>query len=74
MARAVIAVKGMRKSYGSFEAVKGIDLSVPAGQVFALLGPNPGASFPWGDVGMPAAWWVAGLLAALRWFRWEAPV
>jgi ABC-2 type transport system ATP-binding protein len=36
----VIDVKGLRKSYGDFEAVKGIDLHVDRGEVFALLGPN----------------------------------
>jgi ABC-2 type transport system ATP-binding protein len=35
-----IEIKGLRKSYGDVEAVRGIDLSVPTGQVFALLGPN----------------------------------
>ena len=35
-----IDVKGLRKSYGGFEAVKGVDLSVAAGEVFSLLGPN----------------------------------
>ena len=35
-----IDVHGLRKSYGSLEAVKGIDLEVRAGEVFALLGPN----------------------------------
>lgn len=30
----------MRKSYGDFEAVRGIDLEVQAGEVFAFLGPN----------------------------------
>ena len=35
-----VDVRDLRKSYGSFEAVKGIDLSVSAGEVFALLGPN----------------------------------
>jgi ABC-2 type transport system ATP-binding protein len=35
-----IEIRGLRKSYGDVEAVRGIDLSVPAGQVFALLGPN----------------------------------
>jgi ABC-2 type transport system ATP-binding protein len=30
----------LRKSYGEFEAVKGIDLEVKAGEVFAFLGPN----------------------------------
>lgn len=36
----VISVKGLRKSYGDFEAVKGIDLSVDQGEIFAFLGPN----------------------------------
>jgi ABC-2 type transport system ATP-binding protein len=36
----VIEVQGLRKSYGDFEAVRGIDLHVDAGEVFALLGPN----------------------------------
>ena len=35
-----VEVRGLRKAYGSFEAVRGIDLSVEAGEVFALLGPN----------------------------------
>jgi ABC-2 type transport system ATP-binding protein len=37
---AVIDVRGLRKSYGGLEAVRGIDLSVAEGEVFALLGPN----------------------------------
>jgi ABC-2 type transport system ATP-binding protein len=36
----VISVKGLRKSYDGLEAVRGIDLEVGAGQVFAFLGPN----------------------------------
>src|SRR4051812_24833754 len=36
----VISVRGLRKSYGSNEAVKGIDFEVRAGEVFGLLGPN----------------------------------
>ena len=35
-----IEVQGLRKSYGDFEAVKGIDLKVKSGEIFALLGPN----------------------------------
>jgi ABC-2 type transport system ATP-binding protein len=35
-----ISVRGLRKSYGSLEAVKGIDLEIARGEVFALLGPN----------------------------------
>ena len=36
----VIRVRGLRKSYGTLEAVRGIDLEVRAGEVFGLLGPN----------------------------------
>jgi ABC-2 type transport system ATP-binding protein len=35
-----IEVRGLRKSYGALEAVRGIDLRVERGEVFALLGPN----------------------------------
>jgi len=35
-----IFVRGLRKSYGNFEAVKGIDFEVRPGEVFGLLGPN----------------------------------
>jgi ABC-2 type transport system ATP-binding protein len=35
-----IVVKGLKKSYGDVEAVRGIDLEVAKGEVFALLGPN----------------------------------
>jgi ABC-2 type transport system ATP-binding protein len=40
MAEPVISVEGLRKSYDSFEAVRGIDLEVGAGEIFAFLGPN----------------------------------
>jgi ABC-2 type transport system ATP-binding protein len=33
-------VQGLRKTYGDFEAVKGIDFEVRSGEVFGLLGPN----------------------------------
>ena len=35
-----ISVRGLRKSYGDREAVKGIDFEVPEGSFFAFLGPN----------------------------------
>jgi len=37
---AAIEVCGLRKSYGGREVVRGIDLEVPRGEVFAFLGPN----------------------------------
>jgi ABC-2 type transport system ATP-binding protein len=37
---APITVTGLRKTYGSRDAVDGIDLRIEAGEVFALLGPN----------------------------------
>ena len=40
MASAPISVQGLRKCYGGFEAVKGLDFEVGAGEVFGLLGPN----------------------------------
>lgn len=35
-----IEVVGLHKSYGDFEAVRGIDFQVAPGEVFGLLGPN----------------------------------
>jgi ABC-2 type transport system ATP-binding protein len=36
----VIRARGLRKAYGSLEAVAGIDLTIARGEVFGLLGPN----------------------------------
>jgi len=35
-----IELTGVRAAYGRIEVVHGVDLSIPAGSVFALLGPN----------------------------------
>jgi ABC-2 type transport system ATP-binding protein len=35
-----VTVAGLHKSYGSFEALRGIDFEIEAGEVFGLLGPN----------------------------------
>jgi ABC-2 type transport system ATP-binding protein len=35
-----LSVTDLHKSYGDFEAVRGIDLEVRSGEVFGLLGPN----------------------------------
>lgn len=36
----MITVKDLRKSYGDFEALKGISFEVPTGQIVGFLGPN----------------------------------
>jgi ABC-2 type transport system ATP-binding protein len=36
----VISIRGLRKSYGDREAVRGIDLEIDRGEIFAFLGPN----------------------------------
>jgi ABC-2 type transport system ATP-binding protein len=36
----VISIRGLRMTYGETEAVRGIDLEVQRGEVFAFLGPN----------------------------------
>jgi ABC-2 type transport system ATP-binding protein len=36
----VVSVRGLRKSYGEFEALKGVDFELRPGEVFGLLGPN----------------------------------
>ncbi|MGZ5311608.1 MAG: ABC transporter ATP-binding protein [Solirubrobacterales bacterium] len=40
MAEPVISVAGLRKSYGGLEAVRGVDLEISRGEIFAFLGPN----------------------------------
>jgi ABC-2 type transport system ATP-binding protein len=36
----VIEVRGLKKSYDQVHAVRGLDLSIAQGEIFALLGPN----------------------------------
>jgi lipooligosaccharide transport system ATP-binding protein len=36
----MVLARGLRKLYGDFEAVRGIDVSVRAGEAFGFLGPN----------------------------------
>lgn len=40
MQNKVIQVKGLKKSYKSFEAVRGVDFEVHKGEIFGILGPN----------------------------------
>ena len=40
VSESMIVARGLRKSFGEFEAVKGIDVDVRRGEVFGFLGPN----------------------------------
>jgi len=40
MAKVIISVKDLVKTYGNFEAVRGITFDVMQGEIFGLLGPN----------------------------------
>ncbi|HVL51097.1 MAG TPA: ATP-binding cassette domain-containing protein, partial [Actinomycetota bacterium] len=35
-----IRIRGLEKRYGALQAVRGIDLEVPSGELFGFLGPN----------------------------------
>ena len=35
-----IETRGLRRTFGAFEALRGVDLRVPAGSVFGFVGPN----------------------------------
>ncbi|MEN3311470.1 MAG: type transport system ATP-binding protein, partial [Actinomycetota bacterium] len=35
-----ISVRDLRKSYGTYEALRGISFEIKEGEVFGLLGPN----------------------------------
>jgi branched-chain amino acid transport system ATP-binding protein len=35
-----VSIQGIRAGYGRIEVLHGVDLTVPAGSIFALLGPN----------------------------------
>src|SRR5437660_7790849 len=40
IAEVALEVRGLRKAYGSVEAVRGVSFEVARGEVFCLLGPN----------------------------------
>ncbi|MBN1786080.1 MAG: ATP-binding cassette domain-containing protein [Candidatus Methanofastidiosa archaeon] len=40
MTENVIEVDGLRKSFGDFEAVKGVEFTIQKGEIFGFLGPN----------------------------------
>lgn len=40
MAESTVLVSGLRKSFGAVRAIDGLDLEIPRGQTFGLIGPN----------------------------------
>jgi ABC-2 type transport system ATP-binding protein len=43
----IISIAGLSKTYaGGFQALKGVDLEIRQGEIFALLGPNGPARRP----------------------------
>jgi lipooligosaccharide transport system ATP-binding protein len=40
MGDGLVQARGLRKSFGGFEAVRGLDVDVAPGQIFGFLGPN----------------------------------
>ncbi|MBS1788931.1 MAG: ABC transporter ATP-binding protein [Acidobacteria bacterium] len=39
-AEAAISIRGLRKSYGALEAVRGVDLEIRRGEIFGIIGPD----------------------------------
>ena len=39
-AEMAISLRGLRKSYGALEAVRGIDLEIRRGEIFGIIGPD----------------------------------
>lgn len=37
---AAIQIRNLRKSYGEFEAVRGVELAIQRGEIFGLIGPD----------------------------------
>src|ERR687897_1465297 len=40
MGDGLVQARGLRKSFGGFEAVRGVDVDVAPGEIFGFLGPN----------------------------------
>src|ERR1700722_9692319 len=69
----VIAVHGLRKRYGDNEAVRGIDLEVRRGEIFAFLGPNGAGKTTTVEILEGFRHASAGSLSGLGADPWKAP-
>ena len=36
----MLEIRGLRKKYGNFQALDGLDLEIPKGELFGFVGPN----------------------------------
>jgi len=67
-----VDVKGVRAAYGRIEVLHGVDLTIPGGSVFALLGPNGGGKSTLlkvmsGRLAMSAGTITMNALDSVRW-------
>jgi ABC-2 type transport system ATP-binding protein len=69
----VIAVHGLRKRYGDNEAVRGIDLEVRHGEIFAFLGPNGAGKTTTVEILEGFRQASAGSISVLGADPWKAP-
>ena len=46
MASAVLTVRGVSKAYGNIQALTDVNLEVPSGGIFGIVGPNGAGSSP----------------------------
>ena len=70
---AVITIRGLRKSYGHNEAVRGIDLEVRRGEIFAFLGPNGAGKTTTVEILEGFRHASAGSISVLGADPWKAP-
>jgi ABC-type multidrug transport system ATPase subunit len=68
---AAVEVHGLRKSYGSNEAVRGIDFEVERGRVFGFPGPNGAGQTTTIEILEGYLWGLVGIRIATTRFRWE---
>ncbi|MHB1567628.1 MAG: ABC transporter ATP-binding protein [Solirubrobacteraceae bacterium] len=70
---AVISIRGLHKRYGDKEAVRGIDLQVRRGEIFAFLGPNGAGKTTTVEILEGFRQASAGTIEVLGQDPWKAP-
>ena len=72
-AELVISIRGLRKRYGDHEAVRGIDLEIHRGEIFAFLGPNGAGKTTTVEILEGFRQATAGTVSVLGHDPWRAP-